>query len=254
MKKVVLATGTWLIASATLFAAGMAYDENFIVYAENESLAAEILRHANAYRSDIATELLGDEIPPGLGRTVIHARISEREDNGLTWPIDCPERRLHAVWVTSEKGALANLLKHEIAHTVMATRYPGQLPPWAEEGIASRYDDARRVAIRERILEWFAATGNWPSVERVLSDPLLSRSEQASYAAASSLTDFLLTHGDHETLFAFAAEGRRDSWEKSLRRHYRFGSVADLEKTWRAWLTQLLGKEKPAVRTFVGRR
>jgi hypothetical protein len=141
------------------------------------------------------------------------------------------------IWVTSsERAVLSNLLKHEIAHVVLATRFADQLPPWAEEGIASRYDDEKRIGIRRRILDWFVKTGNWPDLNQLLNDHLLSSSDQASYAAAASLTEYLLSRGDHTTFFAFAIEGKRDGWDDALRQRYRIRDVAALQAAWRAWL------------------
>jgi hypothetical protein len=239
-----------LLGSAPLLAADMAYDDNFIIFAPTKSKADETLARANVYRGEIAKELFGEELPPGIGRTRISVRISDREDNGLTWPVS-GERRFHMIWVTSsERAVLANLLKHEIAHVVLATRFADQLPPWADEGIASRYDDEKRIGIRRRILAWFAETGNWPHLERLLNDALLSSNNQASYATAASLTEFLLSRGDHATFFAFAIEGKRDSWEKALRQHYRIGDLASLEAAWRAWLAPRLSS---ATRTLADR-
>ena len=117
-------------------AAGFQYDENFTVLAADQTLAAEVLASANQYRRQVAQEWLRGELPPGVGETVIHLTLSRSRDRGLTWAIDSPNRSLHKIWLTTDRNrALGGTLHHEIAHIVLATRYPQQLPAWAEEGV-----------------------------------------------------------------------------------------------------------------------
>ena len=130
------------------------------------------------------------------------------------------------------------MLKHELTHVVLATWMPQRLPPWAEEGAASRYDDASRVAQRRRSLEWFARSGNWPRLIQVLEDDTITADELTSYAVAASLGDFLLQRGDRDTLLRFAAAGRRLGWDEALRTHYRIQGVDALQLAWQAHLSE----------------
>jgi hypothetical protein len=236
MRQSILMAATWLISATAALGAGMAADGDFIVLAEDQALAEAVLEQSGEYRREIALDLLGEELPPGVGRTVIYVRISDADDTGRTWAIDSPQRRLHSLWVNSTRtGVLGPLLKHEIAHVVMATRHPGALPSWAEEGVASRYDDPRRVEIRRRVLRWFAETGNWPRLELVLTAESLTSHDQASYAVAASLTEYLLARADHETFFAFAVDGRRKDWDAAARARYGAADAEALERAWRTW-------------------
>src|SRR3970040_420239 len=99
---------------------------------------------------------MGEENPRGIGRTVINVAFSDSDDSALTSAIDSPEPTMHNVYLptTSQERALGGMLHHEITHVVLASRFPhpNRLPAWVEEGIASRYDDQERVAIRTQIL------------------------------------------------------------------------------------------------------
>ena len=77
-----------------LFAAGFAHDENFIVYAPDQDLADRVLAKAEEFRKAEAKNLLGAELEPGKGRTIITVEVSASEDSGFTWPIDCPRAQV----------------------------------------------------------------------------------------------------------------------------------------------------------------
>lgn len=96
---------------------------------------------------------------------------------------------------SDRRGTTGGTLKHEIAHTVLATQWPGprRLPSWAEEAIASRYDDDARATDRRRLVGWWAQTGNWPRLGDLLSDKSLADDDLEGYAAAASVSEILLS-------------------------------------------------------------
>ena len=68
------------------YGAGFVRDDDFIVFAPDESLAEAVLAKAAQLRRQIAEEWFGEPLPPGAGRTLIHVQLDDREDSGLTWP------------------------------------------------------------------------------------------------------------------------------------------------------------------------
>lgn len=232
--------------AAVASAAGFVHDESFMVFTgnqgtqeEQDAYAQQVLEMAHQYRAEIAREWLGEEIPAGIGRTVINVAFSETDDSALTWAIDCPERKMHNVYLTttSAEEALGGLLHHEITHVVLATRFPHphRLPAWVEEGIASRYDDAERVATRDQIISWSARTGNWPDLAQLLAAGSISAENQDDYAAAASLVSYLLTRAGSDVLLQFAQDGRADGWNAALQQHYGIANVATLQSSWQVW-------------------
>jgi hypothetical protein len=197
------------------------------------------LQQAEAYRAAIAKEWLGETLPPSIGRTVINISFSATEDRGLTWAKDDPRRKFHNIYLTTAPElVLGDKLRHEIVHVVLATRYahPNRLPPWVEEGIASRYDDEQRIATRRGILSWYVRTGNLPDISRVLDAPNLPPSDQTAYAVAASLTDYLLSLHGKEVLLKFAQASKKDGLDAALLRHYRIESIQHLQSQWAAQL------------------
>jgi len=204
------------LTAAASHAAGFAHNQNFVVYCpsvgtqeEGQQLANRVLQFADECRTEIAKQWLGRELPPGVGRTVINIEFSTGQDTALTWAKDDPGRRYHTIYLTTSAEKLTGgTLKHELTHAVLATRWrhPNRLPAWAEEGVASRYDDESRIATRAEVIQWFAETGNWPRVDRLLQAETISAESTETYAVAASLTDFLLEQADTETFFQFALQ------------------------------------------------
>jgi hypothetical protein len=222
--------------AVTVTGACFQHDENFTVLAEDEMLAADVLASANRFRQRVANEWLGVELPPSVGETIIHVTLSDEEDRGLTWAIDSPNRSMHKIWLTTSRDrANGSTLQHEIAHIVLATRYPQRLPAWADEGIAGTYDEQDRINLRRQIIHWYADTGNWPSLESVFQMPTIINTDKKAYSVAASVTEFLLTRGDRPTFVEFAAAGQQAGWDRALQDFYRLESVAALQQAWQAW-------------------
>ena len=235
------------IFGSSSIAAGVARNANFSVYVPDTSTTGQaqrfaelLLERAEHYRSEIAKEWLGQELPAGAGRSTIYVEFSSVEDLGLTWAKDRPERNSHTIWLnTSPRLAIGETLKHEVAHAVFATKYPHphRLPSWIEEGIASRYDNEIRKDAREQLARSWVRTGRAVPLEQVLGSSDLHSSDEYSYAAATSLVSFLLSRGDAQSVVRFAEDGQRGDWDAALRAHYGIESLDELQTEWEAWLT-----------------
>lgn len=231
----------------SLLGAELVRNANFLVVTEDhpdsaatdESFARSVLQQAERYRAEIARQWLGRPLPEGVGRTIINVTFSTDHDRGLTWAMDGSERRFHNIYLNTQPDrAIESTLAHEIAHTVLATRYPHprRLPEWIEEGIASSYDDEQRRAQRRELVAWWMETDSVPSLEKLLTLRAVSAEDATAYTAASSLVDYLLTKQDRATLLRFAEEGVRSGWDRALQIHYGLASVSALQTTWIQWL------------------
>lgn len=223
------------------YAAGHAFDENFSILVENDpngnsqELADIMLREANRYRDSIAMEWFDVLIPDGVGRTFIN--VSYAEDGvpgrGLTWPIDSERRTQHTIYITTnrelkELEVLFDVLKHEVCHTVMATRFPrNPLPVWADEGIACRYDDEARQQTRRNVIKWWKDT-QFPSFWEIWQAEKIDAFDQVNYTIAGNLVDFLLTKGDKDDLISFARDVNADQ--------YGYRNLEELHNAWIRWV------------------
>jgi hypothetical protein len=229
-------------------AAGMASGNNFSVLTPatpsqqaGDAYAQLVVDRAEAFRAEFARQWLGEELPTGEGRTLISIDFSSNRNSGLTLAKDHPARQFHRVFLASTaENAAGSLLRHEIVHTVLATRYPhpNRLPTWVEEGIASRYDSRRLIAIRQQEVRNWVSAGRVPSLASLFDESKISSCDDTAYATAESLVAYLLTRGDKRTLLQFAADGQHCGWDESLRTKYQIAGVARLQRDWQAWIAQ----------------
>lgn len=223
-------------------AAGLVFNENFTILAAKSQppIAHEfperLLEAAERYRGEIAREWFEQELGLGEGKTTISFTMSHRQDKAFTWARS-GNRNYHVVYLTtSPQQAIGSTLKHEIAHVVLATRYPGakRLPVWLEEGIASRYDDADRIALREKIVQSFGHTQPWPNISQMFAAENVPSVDQVTYAFAASLTDYLLTLDSRKTLLRFGEMCSQTTPQQALATHYRL-QPHELQQRWQRW-------------------
>lgn len=229
-------------------AAGFVHSPNFIVITpdtqareSDEAYAKAILEKAEQYRKQIALEWLGEELPPSIGQVTINIRFTAGGDSGLTWAKDHPDRKFHAMYLaTAPLQTPEGLLAHEMAHCVLATKFPHprRLPAWLDEGIASRYDDAQRVAIRQRITGWYVSTGQWPRLANVLAADKVHSDDQEAYALAASVTELLLSRGEKRLLLRFGPLTQEVGLDRALAECYGIKNAAELESLWRTWVSR----------------
>jgi hypothetical protein len=223
---------------STLFAVGFAHDATFIIYAPDQALAEQVLAKALEFRKAEAKDLLGTELEAGAGRTIITVKVSATEDSGFTWPIDQPGRKFHNMWLTtSRERAAGSTLRHEIRHVVLNTRFPDRLPPWIEEGLASRSDDRQRQQVWRETAAAFSRSG-WPDIHSLMDVQAIHPTDRATYGASTSLVNFLLTRGDMSKLLEFAVIGKKSGWERALEQCYDIRSLREFESQWHAWASQ----------------
>ena len=230
-----------LLAAGEARAVGFARNENFIVFARDQSLAETTLANAEGLRKQIAKEWFEKELPPGEGRTLIHVELSGSEDSGLTWVKDRsdPRQTLHRIWLTTTRDrALGSMLSHEMTHAVFATKFPDRLPPWIEEGIASLNDDPGRAADRMRILRRCAQQGSWPRLGGIIGARSIVATNDAAYCVAPSVVQYLLSRGDKADLIRFAVAAKEKGYDRALRECYGLRGVQDLQLAWEAWASK----------------
>lgn len=201
----------FLLLTTPTYAAGHAFNENFSVLVEAnpsqeaaQQIAEQVLERADRLRKQIALEWLGAELPRSEGRAAITIHYQPGRESALTWAKDHTNRTLHDVYLRTKPGrvqqAIDEMLPHEIAHVVLATRYP-EIPAWINEGIASQYDDEGRKAIRRKLVRRWEETNSWPNVSRILEAQTLHANDHTGYAIASSLVEFLaMKHGKIQLL------------------------------------------------------
>jgi hypothetical protein len=221
-------------------AAGTALTANFSVIAPDEAIAQRVATQAETFRKQAALEWFGKELPSGKGPVMVHVALSEGEDKALSWCKDSPAQKFHRIWLTtSADKATGSTLNHEVVHTVIATfLYPEFIPAWANEGIASQYDDAERKQARELIAARWATEGRWPRLQSLFTAAKIEHTDTESYAAAASVARFLASLGGKPKVVEFAKAGLRGNWDRAVRDVYGARDVAELQARWQGWVRE----------------
>ena len=235
----------FLVSPAIGQAAGLATSPNFSVMAPNKVIADAVVKQAESMRKEAALEWLGRELSQGQGPTMITVDISSSEDDGLTWPIDCPERKFHHIWLTTSLSrAVGTTLNHEVVHTVLESySSPNRLPAWLREGVASQKDDADRKEIRQSLLAQWARDGHWPELRTIFYSPRIGHDDHVGYTVASSVTEFLAERGGKPRVIEFAAASQQRGWDRSAQDYYGFRNIAELQVSWQTWALNKIGKQ-----------
>ena len=229
----------WGMATTTMVAGSTVRSSaNFTVLAPNTRLADTVVDRAEMFRSRIGAVWLGT--PPPATRTPTTIYVEVDPDRSFARTLIDPVGERHMVWlVGSETAVTKYLLAHEIAHVVLAEKFGDAMPVWANEGIASRYDNDRRKAIRDEELRGFVRIEIWPHLDELFKRPVR---QPWQYAAAVSVTDFLVDRGGRERFLHFVADSRGAGWNKALRKHYRIASIAELQDQWQQSVRNSLRK------------
>ncbi len=202
--------------------------ENFTVLAPSARLADMVVVRAEAFRSRIGAAWLGGVLPATRTPTAIFVHIDPAKSFARTL-VD-PDGEHHMVWlVGSEQAVTKYLLAHEVAHVVFAGRFGDGMPVWANEGIASRYDNERRQQIRARKLSGFVDIDSWPQLDRLFEQPIR---QHWQYAAAVSVTEYLVQLKGRQEFIEFVTDSQSWGCDRALTVHYGIESVTQLQGDW----------------------
>jgi hypothetical protein len=221
-----------------------------IFHVQDEQSAEKIARVAEATRVGMTRKWFGEEPADGSPRCDVsvcpsgqgyakatgapptapgHSTI--KQENGRVL-----ERRIDLRG--DDPNLLTGVLPHEATHVVLAGRF-GQhyVPRWADEGMAVLSEPRDRINMHLRNLPKHRGDGTLFGVAELmrLNDYPEARRVGPFYAQSVSLVDFLCKKKDPATFAVFLREALDSGYEASLRRHFGYGSAADLERDWRQY-------------------
>jgi len=213
--------------------AGLSYNENFVVFADNQLMSDKIIKQADIHREVLSTRWLGKSLAQGQGRTTIHFRLDPTEEYGRTWRVNNTNYKTHTIWITGNDLNIDYLLKHELLHAVFATKYGDErFPEWIEEGIASRYDNGTKRLARVAAKKEIFRTGKWPSSKSLFGLNTINCENYIVYACLNGATDYLLniSKKDHAKLIRFGIDSKLGGIDKALNKYYNINNQEDFLK------------------------
>jgi hypothetical protein len=232
-----------LLAAALLSCGANWRSENFvIVSAPTDEVAKEIAAQAEKYRSELAIQWLGHELPRWRDPCPIAAYVGPREPSrGKTTFIPTggvPYGWQMEIFGTRER-VLDSVLPHEILHTVFATHFGVPLPRWADEGACTTVEHDSERAKQESNLVVYLKSDRGIAFNTMFALKEYPRDMLPLYAQGYSVARFLIAHGGERKFVDYIGDGLSSrSWTKATERHYGYQSLADLQTTWLAWVKQ----------------
>ena len=166
-----------ILLSPTTMMAASHRTENFIVTAKSKPLAIEIAQLAERYRSELAVEWLGHELPRWREPCPISAKVDARLGAGgaTSFVFETHARQFGRPsgdglfqaqlsgrpygWEMTLQGSreriLDSVLPHEVTHAIFATHFGRPLPRWADEGACTTVEHPSEKSKQHRMLHEF---------------------------------------------------------------------------------------------------
>ncbi len=234
---------TALLAAALLSCGATWRSENFvIVSAPSSEVAQEVVAQAEHYRRELAIQWLGRELPRWRDPCPIVVGVGPREPSrGKTTFIPTggePYGWQMEVFGTRQR-VLDSVLPHEILHTVFATHFGVPLPRWADEGACTTVEDKSERDKQQSNLIHYLKNERGIAFNKMFAMKDYPPDMLPLYAQGYSVARYLIAHGGERKFVDFIGDGLTNrSWTKATERHYGYGSLAELQNAWLAWVKQ----------------
>jgi RNA polymerase sigma factor (sigma-70 family) len=224
---------------------------NFVVTAATPEVARRVARAAERHRRALAVAWLGEEMPAWPKPCPVRVRLTEQGPSSATsFAFDGGTVTLQSMLLEGPLDTvLADLLPHEVTHTVLAHWSGRPVARWADEGAAMLAESgpcrARHAASLQAVLDG----GRRMPLRKLL--PLQEYPEDvlALYAQGGSLTEFLVGSGGRRKFLAFVSQGARDGWDAAAEAQYGYRTVEELERAWLARASSESRGEAPTTTT-----
>jgi RNA polymerase sigma factor (sigma-70 family) len=227
--------------------------KNFVVTGASAEWCERIALAAEQQRKSLAKAWLGKELPDWKQPCPIVVQINDRAHASATsfqfgkqLPLTGRELSITGIKLDGTLRQILNiLLPHEVTHTILADHFREPIPRWADEGAAmmaendvvpNRQDDLARKFLKDGMA--FRLTALFQMRE-------YPANVGAFFAQSCSVTRFLADKFGKPKFLEFVSEGMKGNWEAATKKCFEFESIADMERTWIAWLRKSMPKAVP---------
>jgi len=236
---------THLVALVAVFSLATAANaanfrtQNFIVQAPTDDLARAVGEAAEKYRNDLAVYWLGGPLRPWPApcpvRVIAGPHLAAQ---GVTTYNPAPVRDFQMEVVGTPERILDSVLPHEVTHTVLATHFGRPLPRWADEGICTTVEhDSERNKHQAKLREFLRSRRGIP-MNRLFLLTEYPNDVLPMYAQGYSVCQFLIAQKGPRAFIEFLHDYiTHPSWTANVRKHYKYDSLAELQKYWVDWVS-----------------
>jgi hypothetical protein len=227
------------VANAASAVAADYRTQNFLVMAPDAGLARAVGDAAEAYRRDLAIYWLGGELPPWP--TPCPIRVISGPNlaaQGVTTYNRAPVRDFQMEVVGSPQRILDSVLPHEVTHTILATYFGRPLPRWADEGICTTVEHVSERQKHEAKLLEFLRSRRGIAMNKLFLLTEYPQDVLPMYAQGYSVCQFLIAQNGARQFVGFLGDYMQNpSWTHTIRKHYGYESLAELQQAWLAWVS-----------------
>lgn len=224
--------------------------ENFLVTAPTKADAQAFADVAEAERKKLAIRWTGKELPRWRDPCPVTVIFSGESGGGGATTFVFSDEIRRSMKIEGERGyLLANVLPHEVNHTIFADWFRRPVPRWADEGAAgtaqspeSRAEDRRKCV---RILN----AGDGIALSWLFKQTEYPRSAEhvtALYVQGACVVDYLVSLKDHATFMEFVGLAMAKDWNEAAKACYGFANVDALQESWVNWLRRGASTAKSA--------
>jgi hypothetical protein len=159
------------------------------------------------------------------------------------------ERTVGSSWIEVERGVVVTrridvrgdrddwfdgAMAHELIHVLLADRFIGGLPRWAEEGLAVLADPLEKQVQHDiDFRRAYAGRGQFRIGELVgLADYPSAQRVTTFYGQSASLVRFLTARGEPAQFVSFIEQSQQHGYDAALRSVYGISNLAELESDW----------------------
>jgi hypothetical protein len=223
---------------------------NFVVSAPTPQLAKEIGDSAEMWRSKLAAEWLGKELPAWSKPCPITARVAPGMGAGGATSFVFDRGEVFG-WKMNIQGSreriLDSVLPHEVTHTIFASHFRQPLPRWADEGACTTVEHPSEIAKQERNLVNFLKTGRGIPFNQLFAMKEYPPDVMPLYAQGHSLSSWLIESRGREAFLQFLEDGMQDeNWQRAVHQHYGFNDLVTMQHAWNDWVKQGRPRLTPA--------
>jgi hypothetical protein len=235
-----LAMGMALGVPTSAFAAKF-QTANFEVTAESPEVAKAVAEEAEKWRATLARHWLKSPIEDWPEVCQIEVRIRRTGGSGWT-SYEKLGGKLVGVGIELQgppERLLEYVLPHELTHAVLVLALGEAMPRWADEGAAMLSESDSQKLRQKLLVKQLVQSGNAIPARQLLemADYPASKSRlHAFYAQSQTLTEFLIARGGPRQFLKFVRDGRDESWDLALSRHYKWENIEAMEGAWSEWL------------------
>lgn len=233
-----------LVLAAPIF--GQYETPNFIVYAQNQQVAAKVAQYAEKWRKQKAIDWLGYEMPTWGKKCPLKVEVTPAGSSGETKFVFHPENGSILDQDMEVAGSLERILEsvlpHEITHTVFAYRFRRALPRWADEGGSVLSEDGPERAKHDQLILNTLIKGNKAyrlrNLFTIMIYPRNLEDVNVLYAEGYSVVRYLVESSSKVDFLNFLGDAMKPNigWDGALKKHYQVSSVEELEGKWLKWI------------------